>query len=298
MSNLAKFPTTKNYDCDKIYESDVPLLKETSDEDTERNSSKSANKTTYFGINNNNFGEDKNLSDGGLNSLKSNNDNNLINSKNEEESPYNSVMNAQMTTIETVTVVRPLKVISLICLIVSLILLILSLVTTYWLKTHSFHTGLFEECVDDISGASLNPIPFGPAPGKCQNPSKNYVFTTIVAVLMLIAAASTLFALLVNALGLKSDDLHRKFIFYKIATYFSLLSVFCELSSLVGFPIVFFFSMNEYGVRNWEFDWSYGVAWGAMLFAFGASLLLICDKEHEEVYHKEKTIYNPPSEFA
>lgn len=41
---------------------------------------------------------------------------------------------------------------------------------------------------------------------------------------MLIAAASTLFALMVNVLGLKSDDLHRKFVFYKIATYLSLLS--------------------------------------------------------------------------
>lgn len=56
--------------------------------------------------------------------------------------------------------------------------------------------------------------------------------------------------------------------------------------------------MNEYGVRYWEFDWSYGVAFSAMLIALGALLLLICDKEHEEVYHKEKTIYNLPPDFA
>lgn len=41
---------------------------------------------------------------------------------------------------------------------------------------------------------------------------------------MLIASALTLFALLVNILGLKSDDLHRKFVFYKIATYLSLFA--------------------------------------------------------------------------
>lgn len=74
--------------------------------------------------------------------------------------------------------------------------------------------------------------------------------------------------------------------------------VLCELVSLVVFPVMFFFEMGNYGVRSWEFDWSYGVAWGAMLFAFGASLMLICDKEHEEVYYKEKTIYNPPADLA
>lgn len=76
------------------------------------------------------------------------------------------------------------------------------------------------------------------------------------------------------------------------------IAVLCELTSLIVFPVCFFLTMHSYGVRNWDFDWSYGVAWGAMLFTFGASLLLICDKEHDEVYYKEKTIYNPPDNFA
>lgn len=67
---------------------------------------------------------------------------------------------------------------------------------------------------------------------------------------------------------------------------------------MIIFPVCFYLRMNRYGVRNWEFDWSYGIAWSAMLSTFAATLLLICDKEHEEVYYKEKTIYNPPSEFA
>ncbi len=75
------------------------------------------------------------------------------------------------------------------------------------------------------------------------------------------------------------------------------LSVLLELACLVIFPVCFYVEMKEWGNRDWEFDWSYGVAWGATLFTFGASLLLICDKEHEEVYYKEKTIYNPPPEL-
>src|SRR3569832_2217019 len=35
----------------------------------------------------------------------------------------------------------------------------------------------------------------------------------------------------------------------------------------------------------------YGLAWGSAAFTFSAALVLICDKEHEEVYYKEKTIY-------
>uniref|UniRef100_A0A0M3ITV9 MARVEL domain-containing protein n=1 Tax=Ascaris lumbricoides TaxID=6252 RepID=A0A0M3ITV9_ASCLU len=119
-----------------------------------------------------------------------------------------------------------------------------------------------------------------------------------VAALLIIAAIFTFFAFILNIFGLKAHDLHRKYFFYKVATYLSLLSVLLELISLVVFPVCFYVEMKNFGYRNWEFDWSYGVAWGATLFTFGASLLLICDKEHEEVYYKEKTIYNPPPELS
>ncbi|KAI6197349.1 hypothetical protein M3Y94_01213400 [Aphelenchoides besseyi] len=207
-------------------------------------------------------------------------------------------MPAQTTTIETVTVVRPLKVIAVICLSVSLILLIVCLSTNYWLKTQHFHTGLFQECVVDDIRAKANPIPNAPEPGHCKSPDRNPVYVLAVAILLIISTVATFFGVIFNILGLKSNDLHRKYLFYKIATYLSLFSVLCELTSLIVFPVCFFFTMHSYGVRNWDFDWSYGVAWGSMLFGFGASLLLICDKEHDEVYYKEKTIYNPPNEFA
>ncbi|VDK67382.1 unnamed protein product [Litomosoides sigmodontis] len=122
-------------------------------------------------------------------------------------------------------------------------------------------------------------------------------YIKLVAAFLITAAALTFFAFFLNIFGLRSQDLHRKYVFYKFATYISLLGVFLELVSLIVFPVCFYVEMKNFGYRNWEFDWSYGVAWGATLFSFGASLLLICDKEHEEVYFKEKTIYNPPPEL-
>jgi hypothetical protein len=38
-------------------------------------------------------------------------------------------------------------------------------------------------------------------------------------------------------------------------------SVLGEAVSLIGFPVGFYLTISTYGVRNWEFDWSYGVAW-------------------------------------
>lgn len=40
----------------------------------------------------------------------------------------------------------------------------------------------------------------------------------------------------------------------------------------------------------WEFGWAYGVGWGASIFLFGGIILLLCDKESEEIYYKERTI--------
>lgn len=60
----------------------------------------------------------------------------------------------------------------------------------------------------------------------------------------------------------------------------------------------------------WEFGWAYGIGkeymyfnesllitkiiiflgWGAAIFLFGAVVLLLCDKESEEIYYKERKI--------
>jgi len=50
---------------------------------------------------------------------------------------------------------------------------------------------------------------------------------------------------------------------------------------------VFHISANR---RVWEFGWAYGVGWGAAIFLFGAVVLLLCDKESEEIYYKERKI--------
>jgi len=204
-------------------------------------------------------------------------------------------MTAPTTTIETVTVVRPLKVIALICLIISVILLIVCLATTTWLKAGDFRTGLFEECsVARTAGATASPkLPKAAPPlGECQPVKyRGKVYIQATAALLVIAGIVTVIAIIMTILGLTTQNPNRKYLFYRVAMYLALIAVLFELIGLVVFPVCFYMELKDWGTLPWEFDWSYGVAWGAALFAFGSSLLLICDKEHEEIYYKEKTVY-------
>ena len=69
----------------------------------------------------------------------------------------------------------------------------------------------------------------------------------------------------------------------------------CLLIALIVFPIMF---MQEYqdrtedGTGQWYFGWSYGLAWGALIFIFGAGILLLIDRNTEETYYREKTYYH------
>ncbi|VDM99153.1 unnamed protein product [Thelazia callipaeda] len=75
-------------------------------------------------------------------------------------------MAVQATTIETVTVIRPLKVIALVCLLIAFILLFVCLCTTWWLRSGDFRTGLWLECT---ASHQIQPTIAGaPPPGKCQ----------------------------------------------------------------------------------------------------------------------------------
>lgn len=64
------------------------------------------------------------------------------------------------------------------------------------------------------------------------------------------------------------------------------------LIALVLYPVCFARELPQGNRPIWEFGWAYGVAWGAAIFLFGASVLLMCDKEAEEVYYKERDVHH------
>jgi hypothetical protein len=90
-----------------------------------------------------------------------------------------------------------------------------------------------------------------------------------------------------------------------------MVSLLSLLVALILYPVCFASELSLGNRAVWEFGWAYGVGefffrskkskrkklfshvvvgWGAAIFLFGAVVLLLCDKESEEIYYKERKI--------
>ena len=78
----------------------------------------------------------------------------------------------------------------------------------------------------------------------------------------------------------------------------NIISVVLELIALIVFPVMFIKDLDQKSAKmqisEWYFAWSYGIAWGAAIFEIGCAILLLIDKDNEEIYYKEKTTYREP----
>nr|CAG4638831.1 EOG090X0HIV [Cyclestheria hislopi] len=195
---------------------------------------------------------------------------------------------APMTVIETITITRPLKVIAFLCGALALALLVMALASTDWLLTQGWRQGLFLYCVDE---GAATPLPFESDNKVGCYRARDETYIRATAGLCILALATDVFATLLTGLGLQSSDPNRKYKYYRLAVYIMLISLIAALVALVLYPVCFAREMTQ-GYRDvWEFGWAYGVAWGAAIFLFGASVLLMCDKEAEEVYYKERDVH-------
>ncbi len=68
------------------------------------------------------------------------------------------------------------------------------------------------------------------------------------------------------------------------------MAVIAVLIALIIYPVCFSGELQHGNRDLWEFGWAYGVAWGAAIFLFGGVVLLLLDKESEEIYYKERTV--------
>jgi len=194
---------------------------------------------------------------------------------------------APMTVIETITITRPLKVIAFLCGALALALLVMCLASTDWLMTQGFRQGLFLHCIE---GGAEQPLPFGLKDGVGCYRVRDEYYIRATADLCIIALATDVFATFLTGLGLQSRDPQKKYKYYRLAVYVMLASLITALVALVLYPVCFAGELSLGNRFVWEFGWAYGVAWGAAIFLFGASVLLMCDREAEEVYYKERDV--------
>ncbi|KAK6620440.1 hypothetical protein RUM44_006841 [Polyplax serrata] len=156
-----------------------------------------------------------------------------------------------------------------------------------WLMAEGWRQGLFAHCIEE---KAPTPLPFNVIdPPDCYA-ARDVAYIRAAAALCIITLLTDIVATVLTGLGLRSNDHRRKYKYYRIAVYIMILSLISVLIALVVYPVCFVAELNEGNRTVWEFGWAYGVGWGAAIFLFGAVILLLCDKESEEIYYKERKI--------
>lgn len=151
----------------------------------------------------------------------------------------------------------------------------------------SWRQGLFVHCIEEEYNA---PLPFNlQDPAGCY-PSRDVTYIKATALLCIITLITDAFATILTGLGLRTQDHNTKYKFYRIAVLIMMVALISLLVALILYPVCFAAELNLGNRPVWEFGWAYGVGWGAAIFLFGAVVLLLCDKESEEIYYKERKI--------
>ncbi|CRL01790.1 CLUMA_CG015006, isoform A [Clunio marinus] len=194
---------------------------------------------------------------------------------------------APTTTIETITITRPLKVIAFICGLIVIILMMMALTSTDWLLSLGWRQGLFVHC---ISINASKPLPFNIEADVGCYESRDKFYIKATAILCVITLITDAISTLLTGTGLKTTDANLKYKFYRIAVLVMMVALLSLLIALILYPVCFAMELPQGNRDVWEFGWAYGVGWGAAIFLFGAVVLLLCDKESEEIYYKERKI--------
>ncbi|XP_043501388.1 transmembrane protein 47 isoform X1 [Polistes fuscatus] len=179
------------------------------------------------------------------------------------------------------------QVIAFICGVIVILLMIMGLASTDWLMALGWRQGLFVHCIEE---GAPTPLPFNmPDPQGCYQ-ARDVAYIKAAATLCVICLLSDIMATVLTGLGLRSQDHREKRKFYRFAVFCMGIALVCLLIALVIYPVCFATELNLGNRTMWEFGWAYGVGWGAAIFLFGGAVLLLCDKESEEIYYKERKI--------
>lgn len=84
-------------------------------------------------------------------------------------------------------------------------------------------------------------------------------------------------------------------LFFFFNDFFFLVPVLLLVIALIVYPVMFWEDLEnkvKQGGHKWQFDWAYGLGWGAVVFLLGAGILLYFERHSEEVDYMEKTTYD------
>ncbi|XP_026536205.1 transmembrane protein 47 isoform X2 [Pseudonaja textilis] len=155
-----------------------------------------------------------------------------------------------------VSVLTPLKLVGLVCIFLALCLDLGAVLSPAWVTAdHQSYLSLWESC--------------------------NKLDWQIATLSMLLGgAAIILIAFLVGLISICVGSRRR---FYRPVAVMLFAAVVLQVCSLVLYPIKFIETVN---LRIYhEFNWGYGLAWGATIFSFGGAVLYCLNPKNYEDYY-------------
>ncbi|CAL1531303.1 unnamed protein product [Lymnaea stagnalis] len=187
---------------------------------------------------------------------------------------------APTVIIETVLVVRPIKVVGLLCGVIAVLLLMLSVAATAWLQADGTREGLWERCTYNKTVPAWLDCDYG-LPRE---------WVTACQALCLISLIVCIVAIVFTSIGLRTSNFTIKYKLYWVGLITFFVAVAFELISLVIFPIKFLDEITEREEIHWSFGWAYIVGWAGAVSEFAAGLFLLLDRGAEEILYRERVV--------
>ncbi|KAM9440351.1 transmembrane protein 47-like [Clarias gariepinus] len=161
-----------------------------------------------------------------------------------------------MSVTEMYAFARPLKLLALVCVLLALCLDVAALVSPAWVTAEGHALSLWVSCTD--TGAAWT---------CASSLTSDWQIATLV--LMLAGASITLLSFLVMVISFCRGT-NRKH--YRTVAMCLFAAVVLQMCALVLYPIKFmeFRTLQTYH----EFNWGYGLGWGATIFMLGGGILL------------------------
>ncbi|CAM2096802.1 transmembrane protein 47 [Lepidochelys kempii] len=169
-----------------------------------------------------------------------------------------------------VSVLTPLKLVGLMCIFLSLCLDLGAVLSPAWVTAdHQYYLSLWESCRKPGNLDSW----------LCESTlHSDWQIATLA--LLLGGATIILIAFLIGLISICVGSRRR---FYRPLAVMLFAAVVLQACSLVLYPVKFIETVNLKIYH--EFNWGYGLAWGATIFSFGGALLYCLNPKIYEDYY-------------
>uniref|UniRef100_A0A3Q2TBX4 Transmembrane protein 47 n=1 Tax=Fundulus heteroclitus TaxID=8078 RepID=A0A3Q2TBX4_FUNHE len=177
------------------------------------------------------------------------------------------------STAQKVYAFRPFKLIALLCVFLALCLDVVALLSPAWVTAEHFSLSLWESCsqshvrqpAEEAAWSCFSTLTSG---ADCQKATKADHWQIATLVLLGAGAVATLVAFLVALVSLCWGTKRQH---YRIVAVFLFTAVVLQACALVLYPIKF---IDGTVLQTYhEFNWGYGLGWGATIFMLGGGIL-------------------------